>query len=183
MRAIVCMRRKHNINKYLLCLVSLLVSAQALSLEIESPAILLTNVPAEITVSGALPEEQVRLSVAGTARFTSADAEGTAVFSDVIAGQRGSVELLVSSGDDSSSASLRVLPLKKAVSPMARVRMIPRCRDAPGTGHRRPQPVRSPLHREWREPVWYSRDQRRGSRCCRCPPTRSGTRRRGRDQW
>ena len=118
MRGTVCMRQEHNIDKLLLCLVSLLISTQALSLEIETPATLLTNVPTEIRVSGALPEEQVRLSVAGADRIVSADAGGTAIFSDVVAGQRGSVELSASStGSAAASASLRVLPGWVSITP------------------------------------------------------------------
>jgi Na+/H+ antiporter NhaC len=118
MRGIVCMRQEHNIDKYLLCLVSLLISTQAISLEIETPAILLTNVPIEIRVSGALPDEPVRFSVAGTDRVASADADGIAVFSDIVAGQRGSVELSASStGSGTASTNLRVLPGWVSITP------------------------------------------------------------------
>ena len=112
------MRRIHNINKLLLCLISLFVSTQALALDIETPAILLTNVTAEIRVSGALPESQVRLSVAGIDRVASADADGTAVFPDIVAAQRGSVALSASStGSDTVTSSLRVLPGWVSITP------------------------------------------------------------------
>jgi Na+/H+ antiporter NhaC len=117
MRGIVSLRLEHNIDKFLLCLVSLFISSQALALEIETPAILLTNVPAEIGVSGALPEEQVRLSIAGKERVARANADGIANFSEVVAGQRGAVEITASSGSTSSSASLRVLPGWVSVTP------------------------------------------------------------------
>ena len=118
MRGIICMRRKHNINKLLLCLISLFVSTQTLALDIETPAILLTNVTAEIRVSGALPESQVRLSVAGIDRVAIADADGTAVFPDIVAAQRGSVALSASStGSDMVTASLRVLPGWVSITP------------------------------------------------------------------
>ncbi len=118
MRGIFCMRRKHNINKLLLCLISLFVSTQTLALDIETPAILLTNVTAEIRVSGALPESQVRLSVAGIDHVASADADGTAVFPDIVAAQRGSVALSASStGSNTVTSSLRVLPGWVSITP------------------------------------------------------------------
>jgi len=111
MRGIICARQENKISKFLLCFVWLLISTQAFTLEIEAPAILLTNVPAEIGVSGALPGEQVRLSVAGTSRVASADADGTAVFSEIVAEQRGSITLSAASTDSgSATANLRVLP-------------------------------------------------------------------------
>jgi len=88
-----------------------LISTQAFTLEIETPAILLTNVPADFSVSGALPGEQIRLTVAGKSRVASADADGTAVFSEFVAEQRGGIMLSASSTDSgSASADLRVLP-------------------------------------------------------------------------
>jgi len=111
MRGIICTRQENKISKFLLCFAWLLISTQAFTLEIEAPAILLTNVPAEFGVSGALPGEQVRLSVAGTSRVASADADGTAVFSEIVAEQRGSITLSATSTDSgSASANLRVLP-------------------------------------------------------------------------
>ncbi len=103
--------RENNISKYLLCFVLLLISSQALTLEIETPAILLTTVPVEIRVSGALPGEQVRLVIAGASRVASADADGIAAFPDIVAERRGSIALSASSTDSgSASSSLRVLP-------------------------------------------------------------------------
>jgi Na+/H+ antiporter NhaC len=121
MRGIVCLRREQKINKILLCfisLISLIISTQALALEIETPAILLTNVPAEITVSGALPETAVILSVAGTDHVARADVDGTAVFAEIVAGKRGSIALSASStGSASVSTSLRVLPGWVSITP------------------------------------------------------------------
>ena len=103
--------QENNISKFLLCFVSLLISSQALTLEIETPAILLTTVPDEIRVSGALPGEQVRLAIAGASRIASADADGIAAFPEIVAERRGSIALFASSTDSgSASASLRVLP-------------------------------------------------------------------------
>ncbi len=103
--------QENNISKYLLCFVLLLISSQALTLEIETPAILLTTVPVEIRVSGALPGEQVRLAIAGASRVASADADGIAVFPEIVAERRGSIALSASSTDSGSASSrLRVLP-------------------------------------------------------------------------
>ena len=111
MRGIIGTWLENNINRFLLCFVSLLISTQAFTLEIDSPAILLTNVPSEIRVSGALPDEQVRLSVAGTSRNARADADGVVIFPEIVAEQRGSIAFLASSTDSgSASANLRVLP-------------------------------------------------------------------------
>ena len=103
--------QENNISKFLLCFVSLLISSQALTLEIETPAILLTTVPVEIRVSGALPGEQVRLVIAGASRVASADADGIAAFPEIVAERRGSIALSASSTDSGSASSiLRVLP-------------------------------------------------------------------------
>ncbi len=103
--------RENNISKFLLCFVSLLISSQALTIEIETPAILLTTVPVEIRVSGALPGEQVRLVIAGASRVASADADGIAAFPEIVAERRGNIALSASSTDSGfASASLRVLP-------------------------------------------------------------------------
>jgi len=103
--------QENNISKFLLCFVSLLISSQALTLEIETPAILLTTVPDEIRVSGALPGEQVRLTIAGAIRVASADADGIAAFPEIVAERRGSIALSASSTNSgSASSSLRVLP-------------------------------------------------------------------------
>ena len=111
MRGIIGTWLENNINRFLLCFVSLLISTQAFTLEIDSPAILLTNVPSEIMVSGALPDEQVRLSVAGTSRNARANADGVVIFPEIVAEQRGSIAFLASSTDSgSASANLRVLP-------------------------------------------------------------------------
>jgi Na+/H+ antiporter NhaC len=88
-----------------------LISTQASTLEIDPPAILLSKVPTEIRISGALPDEQVRLSVAGTSRNANADAEGIALFPEIVAEQRGSITLSASSANSgSASVNLRVLP-------------------------------------------------------------------------
>ncbi len=118
MRATNCMRQEQKIKKFLLCFISLIISTQALSLEIETPAILLSNVPTEIRVSGAPPDAEVNLSVAGTDRAARADAGGTAIFSDIVAERRGNVALTASStGSESVSSTLRVLPGWVSITP------------------------------------------------------------------
>ncbi len=103
--------QENNISKFLLCFVSLLISSPALTLEIETPAILLATVPVEIRVSGALPGEQVRLDIAGASRVASANADGIAAFPEIVAERRGSIALSASSTESgSASSSLRVLP-------------------------------------------------------------------------
>lgn len=94
------------------------MSADAVSLELETPAVLLTDIPAEVIANGAVPGEQVRLAVADTVRFAAADADGTAVFPDIVAASYGSVDLLASSpGSGSAAASLRVLPGWVSITP------------------------------------------------------------------
>ncbi len=102
--------QENKISKFLLCFVSLLISSQALTLEIETPAILLATVPVEIRVSGALPGEQVRLAIAGASRVASADADGIAAFPEIVAERRGNIALSASSTESgSASLILRVL--------------------------------------------------------------------------
>jgi hypothetical protein len=64
MRGIQFQRQEKIIKKYLLCLVAFFIASQTVAIEIEAPALLLTNVPAEIRVNGATPGSEVRLTVA-----------------------------------------------------------------------------------------------------------------------
>ena len=118
MRGIICTRQDKNIKKFLLCLVSLLISTQAFTLEIETPALFLTNVPTEIRVNGAIPGEPVRLSVAGNNFQANSDADGSAVFPKIVAERRGRIAVsAMSAGAPPATSQIRVLPGWVSITP------------------------------------------------------------------
>lgn len=118
MRAAVSMHRDIIIRKILLCLISLAATAQSFAVEIESPALLLVNVPSEISVTGVSPGALVRVTVADRNYQARGDEAGAAVFSEVTAGKRGLVVISASvDGGESVSKDLRVLPGWVSITP------------------------------------------------------------------
>lgn len=93
----------------------LLIASHAEALQLELPDVALSNVAAELAVTGAEPDADVQLSVAGDGltaqRFSAvADEAGKVTFSISLSGT-GSRDIVArSSTGDSASASLRVLP-------------------------------------------------------------------------
>lgn len=112
------MHRDIIIRKILLCLISLAATAQSFAVEIESPALLLVNVPSEISVTGVSPGALVRVTVADRNYQARGDEAGAAVFSEVTAGKRGLVVISASvDGGESVSKDLRVLPGWVSITP------------------------------------------------------------------
>jgi len=118
MRANHSWQRDIAIKKTLLCLVSLFVATQAAAIEIDAPALLLSNVPAEISVTGVPPGAAVRLSVAGTDFQATSDAAGIATFTQVIAQRRGRVTISATVGPEAPvTREMRVLPGWVSITP------------------------------------------------------------------
>lgn len=82
----------------------------AAALEIETPAVGLTGVSHTYTVSGAAAGEAVRLAVAGHEWTATADADGNAVFDNIVIADKGSATITASAADTSMSKDLRVIP-------------------------------------------------------------------------
>ena len=91
------------------CLAALLPLSTA-ALEIETPAVGLTGVPLEYTVTGAPPGETVRLEAAGNTWESTADGSGTATFADVAFADTGAVAITAQAGGEETGAGVRVIP-------------------------------------------------------------------------
>lgn len=79
------------------------------ALEIETPSVALTGVPADIIVSDAEPGAPVELRVAGQRWQVLADADGRAVFGEFSEQKAGKVSLQASTPTQTADAELRVL--------------------------------------------------------------------------
>ena len=79
------------------------------ALEIETPAVGLTAVPAKIVVTDAIAGEEVTLRAADKSWQVVADANGTASFENVVIDGPGTVTLQASAGEQSAEADLRVI--------------------------------------------------------------------------
>jgi Na+/H+ antiporter NhaC len=77
---------------------------------IETPKIGLTSVPVEVVVSGANAGAEVSLSVGDDVHQAIADNAGRAEFENVIVETAGTVTIDATSGGESASAPLRILP-------------------------------------------------------------------------
>ena len=84
------------------------VSTQAL--ELETPAVGLTGVPLDYTVTGATAGATVVLQAGDTSLSATADADGSAEFADVLVGDRGVATVTATSDGETISADLRVIP-------------------------------------------------------------------------
>jgi len=79
------------------------------ALEIQTPDVALTSVPAEITVSDVVPGSAVTLSVAGQTLQATADSNGIATFDDVVIEEAGIAPLAASADGVSAEAEVRVI--------------------------------------------------------------------------
>ncbi len=87
--------------------------------EIELPAVGLSGVPSDITVTGATPASALRLQM-GSARFDAvADNEGNVTFSGISADSSGRYTVEVTSGGETRTAELRVIPGWVSILPAA----------------------------------------------------------------
>ena len=89
----------------------------AAALELEAPDVVLTGVPAELSVTDAEPGTVVTLEIAGQQLTKTAGADGGATFTNVIPADAGTITATASSGGDRASRSLRVLPGWVSVMP------------------------------------------------------------------
>jgi Na+/H+ antiporter NhaC len=91
-------------------LVALFLSLPAFSLEIETPAVGLTEVGLQYAIAGADAGAEVTLAVAGNTWTALADAEGIAAFPNVAINEPGVAAITASSGGATVSTELRVIP-------------------------------------------------------------------------
>jgi Na+/H+ antiporter NhaC len=82
----------------------------AAAIEIEPPAVGLTGVPLEYSVSGAAEGDLVTLGIAGEQWSSTAGADGRAVFEGVVVEAAGNAIVAARAGDQSTSTVLRVIP-------------------------------------------------------------------------
>ena len=87
-----------------------IISLSTHALEIETPAVGLTDVPADYSVSGATPGATVELTVSGEQHTAIAGEDGRAEFNAIVVESSGSAALQASSGDASVDSHVRVIP-------------------------------------------------------------------------
>ena len=90
--------------------IATLFPLSTLALEIETPAVGLTDVPLEYVVSGAPPGSIATLNVAGQTLSSIADEDGNAAFDDVVISEVGAANITATAGGESASKGLRVIP-------------------------------------------------------------------------
>ena len=102
---------RNPIRKFIVAsLLAALFPLSAAAIDIETPAVGLAGVPLDYSVSG-LPEgASVQLAVGGETHTMTADVDGNASFEDVVIANAGDVEVVASSGAETASKELRVIP-------------------------------------------------------------------------
>ncbi len=85
-------------------------SVSAYALDIEVPSLGLTDVPMDITVTGATPGDVVSVAVGEENFLATADADGRATVFDVTVQSIGAIAITATVDGDSTTTSLRVLP-------------------------------------------------------------------------
>ena len=91
-------------------LIAALLPLSALALEIEAPDVALTGVPLDYAVTGASPGANVMLEAGEERLDATADAGGNARFDNVILSERGETTVTATSGGESVSEDVRVIP-------------------------------------------------------------------------
>jgi len=103
-------KQDNKIKKFILCSSLLLSTCLAQAIELHAPAVALSNVSVDITVSDAQPLQLVELRFGDSAYSEMSDAQGTATFS-VMAESRGTTLLVaIDAAGERASHELRVLP-------------------------------------------------------------------------
>ena len=87
-----------------------LIPLSAAAIEIETPAVGLTSVPLDYSVSGAVAGESVQLSAGGATYTATADADGNASFADVAIAEVGPAAISATAGSATVTRDLRVIP-------------------------------------------------------------------------
>ncbi len=90
--------------------IAALIPLSAAAIEIESPAVGLTGVPLDYSVSGAVAGETVQLSADGMTFTATADADGSASFTDVAIAEAGPATISATAGSATVTKDLRVIP-------------------------------------------------------------------------
>lgn len=85
-------------------------SVNAAAIDIEVPAVGLTNVPIDVVVTDVPADELVAVDVNGESFWVRADADERAAVEDARVGKTGSIEIVATYEEFTASASLRVLP-------------------------------------------------------------------------
>lgn len=87
-----------------------LIPLSSFALDIETPAVGLTEVPLEYVVSGVSPGGVAQLMAAGKTWSATADADGNAAFGDVVIAEAGTTNVTATAGGESTSKEIRVIP-------------------------------------------------------------------------
>ena len=90
--------------------IAALIPLSAAAIEIESPAVGLTGVPLDYSVSGAAAGETVQLSADGMTYTATADADGNASFADIAIAEAGPATIAATAGSATATTDLRVIP-------------------------------------------------------------------------
>lgn len=90
--------------------IAALIPLSAVAIEIESPAVGLTGVPLDYSVSGAAAGETVQLSADGMTYTATADADGNASFANVGIAEAGPATISATAGSATATTELRVIP-------------------------------------------------------------------------
>jgi Na+/H+ antiporter NhaC len=102
---------RNPIRKFIVAsFIAALIPLSAAAIEIESPAVGLTGVPLDYSVSGAAAGEMVQLSAAGKTYTATADADGNASFADVAIAEAGPATISATAGSAMATTDLRVIP-------------------------------------------------------------------------
>ena len=91
-------------------LLAALIPLSAFAIEIETPAVGLSGVPLDYSVSDVAPGAAVRLEAGGSTYTALADAEGNATFTDVTIANAGETSVSATADGQTASQSLRVIP-------------------------------------------------------------------------
>ena len=98
------------IRKFLVASCLAIFPLSSIAIEIETPAVGLTGVPLDYSVSGLSEGTVAQLTVAGATWSATADADGTAMFDGVLIEAAGTAVVTVSAGEETASSDLRVIP-------------------------------------------------------------------------
>ena len=102
---------RNSIRKFIVASwIAALIPISAAAIEIESPAVGLTGVPLDYSVSGAVAGETVQLSADGMTFTATADADGNASFTDVAIAEAGPATISATAGSATVTKDLRVIP-------------------------------------------------------------------------
>jgi Na+/H+ antiporter NhaC len=90
--------------------VATLLPLTAFAIDIETPAVGLTDVALDYVVSGAPPGSVAQLTAGGQTWSATADADGNAAFDDVVLSEAGVANVTATAAGESASTEVRVIP-------------------------------------------------------------------------